>query len=89
MQIEIYKGHNFVKNVGGVILLILCTLSDKALYLYLVCLKISKALRVTNPFRVESRLVANVDGLTDERTEMLSQVRQKRVELLPKGIKRS
>ena len=30
------KGHNSVKNVGGVSVLILCTLSDDGLYLYQV-----------------------------------------------------
>ena len=30
------KGHNSVKSVGGVKVLFLCTLSDKALYLYQV-----------------------------------------------------
>ena len=35
------KEHNSVKNVGGVIVLLLCTLSDYALYLYSF-MKISK-----------------------------------------------
>ena len=30
------KRHNSVKNVGGVMVLVLCTLSDDALYLYKV-----------------------------------------------------
>ena len=30
------KGHNSVKNVGGVLVLVLCTLSDDGLYLYQV-----------------------------------------------------
>ena len=33
---KISKGHNSVKNVGGVMVLILCTLSDNGLYLYKV-----------------------------------------------------
>ena len=33
---EIYKGHNSVKTVNGVTVLILCILSDDALYLYQV-----------------------------------------------------
>ena len=33
---KISKGHNSVKNVGGVMILILCTLSDNGLYLYKV-----------------------------------------------------
>ena len=30
------KGHNSIKNVGGVRILVLCTLSDDGLYLYKV-----------------------------------------------------
>ena len=33
---KISKGHNSVKNVGGVSVLVLCTLSDGGLYLYKV-----------------------------------------------------
>ena len=33
---KISKGHNSVKNVGGVMILFLCTLSDDDLYLYKV-----------------------------------------------------
>ena len=33
---KISKGHNSVKNVGGVTVLFLCTLSDNGLYLYKV-----------------------------------------------------
>ena len=33
---KISKGHNFVKNVGGVAVLVLCTSSDDGLYLYQV-----------------------------------------------------
>ena len=33
---KISKGHNSVKNVGGVSILVLCTLSDDGLYLYQV-----------------------------------------------------
>ena len=33
-DIKISKGHNSVKNVDGVMVLILCTLSDGGLYLY-------------------------------------------------------
>ena len=33
---EIFKGQNFVKNVGGVTVLDLCTSSGDALYLYQV-----------------------------------------------------
>ena len=33
---KISKGHNSVKNVGGVSVLVLCTLSDDGLYLYQV-----------------------------------------------------
>ena len=40
------KGHNSIKNVGGVTLLVLCTSPDNALSLYLrqVCESISKGL---------------------------------------------
>ena len=33
---KISKGHNFVKNVGGFMVLFLCTSSDNGLYLYRV-----------------------------------------------------
>ena len=36
---KISKGHNFVKNEGGVPILVLCTSSDDALYLYKVSRK--------------------------------------------------
>ena len=32
--IKFSKGHNSVKNVGGVTVLVLCTSSDDAVYLY-------------------------------------------------------
>ena len=35
-MVKFSKGHNFVKNVGGVTVLVLCTSSDNALYLYQV-----------------------------------------------------
>ena len=62
------KGHNSVKkNLGRVMVLILSTLSDNALYLYQV---LSKYLRVTElgfqscgpESKVDARVVANVDG---------------------------
>ena len=31
---NISKGHNSVKNVGGVMVIVLCTSSDGSLYLY-------------------------------------------------------
>ena len=31
---KISKGHNSIKNVGGVLILVLCTLSGGGLYLY-------------------------------------------------------
>ena len=31
---KISKGHNSLKNVGGVLVLVFCTLSDDGLYLY-------------------------------------------------------
>ena len=33
---KISKGHNSIKNVGGVTVLVLCTLSDDGLHLYKV-----------------------------------------------------
>ena len=33
---NILKGHNSVKNVGGITVLVLCTSSDNGLYLYQV-----------------------------------------------------
>ena len=33
---KISKGHNSVKNIGGVAVLVLCTLSNDGLYLYKV-----------------------------------------------------
>ena len=33
---KISKGHNSVKNVGGVMVLVLCTFYDAGLYLYKV-----------------------------------------------------
>ena len=32
--LKFIKGHNSVKSVGGVMVLVLCTLPDNALYLY-------------------------------------------------------
>ena len=46
---KISKGHNSVKNVDGVIVLVLCTSSDDGLYLYKVsenilnCIKLYRA----------------------------------------------
>ena len=36
---KISKGHNSIKNVGGVTVLVLCTSSDDGLYLYKVSCK--------------------------------------------------
>ena len=33
---KISKGHDSIKNVGGVLVLVLCTSSDNGLYLYRV-----------------------------------------------------
>ena len=60
---EIYKGHNSIKNVGGVKVLVLCTLSDNALYLYQVLPKYLKEFQSYCPdSRVDPRVVANVDA---------------------------
>ena len=32
--VEFAKGHNYIKNVEGVMVLVLCTFFDDALYLY-------------------------------------------------------
>ena len=39
---KISKGHNSVKNVGGVTVLFLCASSDDGLYLYIVSRKYSQ-----------------------------------------------
>ena len=39
------KGHNSIKNVGGIIVLVLCTSSDNALYLYQDLCKYLKGLK--------------------------------------------
>ena len=39
------KGHNSVKNVGGIMVLVLCTLFDNASYLYQDLCKYLKGLR--------------------------------------------
>ena len=40
--IKISKGYNSIKNIGGVMLLNICTLSDYVLYLYQASRKISQ-----------------------------------------------
>ena len=67
------KGHNSLNSVGGVMALVLSTLSDGVLYLYqknlYFCRSSSKGFRVTDlNSRVDARLVANVDGRTYGRT---------------------
>ena len=39
LQTEIFNGHNFLKNVGRVMVLNLCTSSYDALYLVYICTK--------------------------------------------------
>ena len=34
--LKFMKGHNFIINIDGVVVLNLCTLSEHALYLYLI-----------------------------------------------------
>ena len=48
---EISKGHNSVKNVGGVTILCLCTLSDFGLYLFKVSGKYSRHIKVIEQTR--------------------------------------
>ena len=40
--LQFTKGHNYVKSVHGVTVLVLCTLSDDVLYVYQVSKNISK-----------------------------------------------
>ena len=42
MCLQLTKGHNYIKTVGGVMVLVLCTSSDDALYLYQVSKKYLK-----------------------------------------------
>ena len=64
------KGHNSVNSVGGVMVLVLSTLSDSVLYLYQVLSKYLTGFRVRDlNIRVDARVVTNVDGWTDKQTE--------------------
>ena len=45
-QTEIFKGHNSLKNVGGVMVLNLSTLSYDALYLVSICTKFNENILV-------------------------------------------
>ena len=63
------KGHNSVKNVDGVMVLFLSTMSDDALYLYQVLSEYLIGFRATDlNSRVDARVVANVDGRMYGRT---------------------
>ena len=57
------KGHNSVKNVGGVMVLVLCTSSDDVLYLYKVSRKYLKPFPSYGP---DTKKLT--DGQTDGRT---------------------
>ena len=46
-QTEIFKGHNSLKNVGGVMVLNLCTSSYNALYLVYICTKFHENILVS------------------------------------------
>ena len=50
------KGHNSVKSVGGVKVLVLCTLSDNALYLYQVFSTVSQRVSDLQTLTVRSTL---------------------------------
>ena len=64
------KGHYSVKSVGRVKVLVLCTSSVSALYLYQVWPKYLKGFQSYSPGQwVNARLVANVQGRTDGRTD--------------------
>ena len=66
------KGHNSVNSVGGVMALVLSTLSNGVLYLYQVLSKYLMSFRVTDlKSRVDARVVANVDGRTENRIPIL------------------
>ena len=43
------KGHHLVKTVGGVMVLVLCTLSDNALYVFQVSRKYLKGCQRNRP----------------------------------------
>ena len=49
LHTEIFKGHNSVKNVDGAMILVLCTSSDNALYLYQVLPKYLKGFQSNRP----------------------------------------
>ena len=49
--LQFTEGHDYVKTVGGVMVIVLCTLSDIALKLYKYCENTSKAFRVTEWIR--------------------------------------
>ena len=62
MTMKFTMGHNSMKSIGGAKVLVLCTLSDYALYLYQVLPKCLKGFRVTAPDnRGDARVVTNVD----------------------------
>ena len=63
VTMKFMKGHNSIKNVGGVKVLVLCLLSDNALYLYQVLPKYLKEFQsYCADSRVDPRVVANVDA---------------------------
>ena len=63
------KGHNSVKNIGGVMVLALPILSDNTLYLFQVLLSISLGFKFTDlNSRVDDRVVDYVEDYVDART---------------------
>ena len=70
------KGHNSVKSVGGVIFLVLCTLSDDVLYLYKVSRKYLKPFPSYGP-DTKKLTDGQTDRWTDRRTDELRTTRPK------------
>ena len=66
---NLQMGHNSIKNVGGVKVLVLCTSYNNTLYLYqILSTSISKGFRVSDLNRmVDASVVANADRRMYER----------------------
>ena len=81
------KGHNSIKSVSGVEVLVLCTSAHRLIMLYICtkfCQSISKGFRVTDPDkRVDARVVANVDGQTENRIPIAPYLRHRNLYLSP------
>ena len=74
---KISKGNNSAKNVGGVTVVNLCTLSDHALHLYQVSWNYLKRYQSYGPdTNVQPLTDGRTDGRTDRRTDRHSKVRR-------------